>query len=76
MDLKNEKVQLDAENLEILKDFQMEELEERMEMGSWIGDETVVDTAGPGANVPPATPSNPTPTTPGTTPVGGVTVHF
>ena len=35
MDLKNVKEQLTAQEVELLNDFQMEELEERMEMKSW-----------------------------------------
>ena len=36
MDSQNTNEQLKAQELELLNDFQMEELEERMEMESWF----------------------------------------
>jgi hypothetical protein len=39
MDLQNKNELLSAQELELLNDFQMEELEERMEMDGWFAHE-------------------------------------
>lgn len=81
MDLKTTNEQLSAQELELANDFQMEELEERMEMKSWLSDDAGTVTVGPGdpGGVPP--PSNPQPSEPqnpntGTVPVGGVIIKI
>jgi hypothetical protein len=54
MDLKSTNELLSAQELELLNDFQMEELEERMEMDSWFRNEATatvgVSAGGDGAS--------------------------
>lgn len=82
MNLKNTNEPLNAQELELVNDFQMEELEERMEMKSWFSDDAGQTTIGVGnpGGVPPET-TTPPPSAPqnpntGTAPVGGVIIKL
>lgn len=86
MNLKNTNELLNAQELELVKDFQMEELEERMEMKSWFAN-GVEGEVGAGQTPPPSSPptdgppSTPPPSTPqsptqGTVPAGHIGINF